>query len=288
MSRVERWLFEAVPLGRLAAFRTVVYAFVGLNVAFQSGPVLAKADAPLDLYRPLLIARLLPVIPAPTPTVVTATFWALVVLAPLAAFGRAPRTLGVVVALLYGEWMIIAMSYGKVDHDRFGILVALALLPTVGRARHGDETPSEAAGWVLRMTQLAVVATYFLAAWAKLRFGGIEWLWGGTLAWAVSRRGTAFSRWLLDVPVVLQVAQVGIVAFEALSPLLFVVRERTRWILVGGLYAFHVVTVLALGIGFWPHQAAMTSFLPLERVRPIERVRERFGRSADPLALGVR
>ena len=131
-----------------------------------------------------------------------------------------------------------------------------------------------------------MVATYFLAAYAKLRFGGVGWLWGGTFAWAVSRRGTAFSHWMLDVPVVLQLAQVGIFAFEALSPLLFVVRERTRWILVGGLYAFHVVTVLTLTIGFWPHQAAMASFLPLERVRPVEWVRQRLGRrSPDPLAL---
>ena len=28
--------------------------------------------------------------------------------------------------------MIIAMSYGKVDHDRFGLLVALAALPDRG------------------------------------------------------------------------------------------------------------------------------------------------------------
>ena len=64
---------------------------------------------------------------------------------------------------LYFEWMIIAMSYGKVDHDRFGLLVALAVLPTAGRARHGDPTLSERGGWALRMTQLAVVATYFLS-----------------------------------------------------------------------------------------------------------------------------
>ncbi len=53
--------------------------------------------------------------------------------------------------------MIIAMSYGKVDHDRFGLLVALAVLPTAGRARHGDKETTEAGGWALRMTQLGVV-----------------------------------------------------------------------------------------------------------------------------------
>ena len=31
---------------------------------------------------------------------------------------------------------------------------------------------TERGGWALRMTQLAVIATYFLSSWAKLRFGG--------------------------------------------------------------------------------------------------------------------
>jgi hypothetical protein len=47
------------------------------------------------------------------------------------ATGRAPRLLGWTIFVLYFEWMIIAMSYGKVDHDRFAFLVALAVLPTV-------------------------------------------------------------------------------------------------------------------------------------------------------------
>ena len=71
---------------------------------------------------------------------------------------------GAAVALLYLQWMIIAFSYGKVDHDRFAFLVALFALATVGRARYGDRTRSEAAGWALRVTQLAVVATYFITA----------------------------------------------------------------------------------------------------------------------------
>ena len=65
------------------------------------------------------------------------------------------------------------MSYGKIDHDRFGLLVALAVLPTAGRARHGDKETTEAGGWALRLTQVGVVCTYFLASMAKLRFGGL-------------------------------------------------------------------------------------------------------------------
>jgi hypothetical protein len=49
------------------------------------------------------------------------------------------------------------MSYGKVDHDHFGFLLALAVLPTVGRARFSDREPSARAGWAIRMVTLGAV-----------------------------------------------------------------------------------------------------------------------------------
>lgn len=270
------WLLPVMPLGRVAALRTLVYAFVFVDVFRWSSLVRAKGDLDLDLYQPLRIARLLTFIPEPTHLVVEVCYWSLLVLAPLAATGRLPRLLGASVFLLYGQWMLIAMSYGKVDHDRFAMLIALALLPTVGRARHGDLRGSQAAGWALRVIQLAVIATYFLAAWAKMRFGGLEWLTNATLAWAILRRGTSFSTWLLAYPVLLQALQVGIVAFEAASPVVFVVGERWRRRLVAGLYGFHVVTGLAITITFTPHLVAMTCFFPLERLRPVEALRRRW------------
>lgn len=267
-SAVTRWLTEPVPLGRLAAFRTLVYLFVIADVVVFTPWARAHADVPGELYRPLLIGRLLP-LPTPTPTVVWGVFAALLVSAAVAATGWLPRLAGTAVALLYLEWMIIAFSYGKVDHDRFGLLVALAVLATVGRARHGDSTRSEAAGWALRATQLAVVATYFLAAFAKLRWGGLEWLTSATLTWAIVRRGTFLTEPLLQAPWLLIAAQIGIVAFELLSPLVFVLRQRWRYAAVGFFYSFHLVSFVTITISFLPHLVAMTSFLPLERVRPV-------------------
>ena len=265
---VTRWLTEPVPLGRLAAFRTLVYLFVIADAVVFTPWARAHADVPGELYRPLLIGRLLP-LPTPTPAVVWGVFAALVASAAVAATGRLPRLAGTAVALLYLEWMIIAFSYGKVDHDRFGLLVALAVLATVGRARHGDTTRSEAAGWALRATQLAVVATYFLAAFAKLRWGGLDWLTGATLTWAIVRRGTVLAEPLLEAPWLLIAAQIGIVAFELLSPLVFVLRQRWRYAAVGFFYSFHLVSFATITISFLPHLVAMASFLPLERVRPV-------------------
>lgn len=200
-------------------------------------------------------------------------FWALLLLALAAATGRAPRLLGWTVFALYFEWMVIAMSYGKVDHDRVGLLVALAALPTVGRARHGDPTRTEAGGWALRVTQLAVVCTYFLAALAKLRFGGLDWMTSSVLARAIIRRGTDLADLIAGVPGLLIAAQIGIIAFELASPAIFFLKPRWRGYAVAFLYSFHLVTFATITISFAPHLAAITSFLELEKVRPVVWVR---------------
>jgi hypothetical protein len=278
MEPAVKWLFSPVPLGRIAAFRTLVYLFVAADLVIFTPWVRAHANTPGELYQPLLAGRLLH-LPTPTPLIVHSIFWALIVLAVAAATGRAPRLLGWAVFALYFEWMIIAMSYGKVDHDRFGFLVALAVLPTVGRARHGDKTLSAAGGWALRVTQIAVVCTYFLAAWAKLRFGGVDWPTGAVLAQAIIRRGTWLADQIAVVPGLLIVSQFGIIAFELLSPLIFVVPQRWRWAVVTFFYSFHLMTFATITISFAPHLVALTSFLSLEKVLPIVWARRRWGRA---------
>jgi hypothetical protein len=276
---LNRWLFAPVPRSRVAIFRTLVYLFVIADLCYFTPWVRAHTDVPTELYRPLLVGRLLP-LPTPTPAVVWTVFWALIVAAAVAATGRLPRLAGWTVFALYFEWMVIAMSYGKVDHDRFAFLVALAALPTAGPARHRDRTPTERGGWALRVTQIAVVATYFLASWAKLRIGGIGWLTGATLAQAIVRRGTWLTDLLVDTPGLLVAAQFGIVGFELLSPLIFVTRGRWRYATVAFFYAFHVVTILTITISFAPHLVALTSFLPLEK--PLERMRSKPHRPQSP------
>lgn len=261
------WWFEPVPLARVAIFRTIVYLFAPLDVLVLTPWVWAHARVPTALYQPLVVGRLLH-LPTPTHAVVMAVGLALVITSVAAATGRAPRLLGVAVLALYGEWMVIAMSYGKVDHDRFAYLVALAVLPTIGRVRRDDPTRSEAAGWAMRCVQVSVVLTYFLAAWAKIRFGGLDWPTGATLARAIVRRGTFASGWLLHQPHLLEAGQFLMIGGELLSPLLLFARsDRARVLVVAGLLSFHLATFAGVTIIFWPHLVAMTSMLPWDRLR---------------------
>jgi hypothetical protein len=262
-----RWWFRPVPLARVAVFRVIAYLFIPVDVFLTTSWVRAHAEVPTAWYSPLLVGWLLH-LPTPTHTVVLVVQWALVVAAVAAATGRAPRLLGTTVFLLYAEWMVIAMSYGKVDHDRVAFLVALALLPTIGRARFRDRRSSEAAGFAMAAVLVAVVLTYFLAAWAKIRFGGWDWPTGATIARAVVRRGSAFSDWTLDVPYLLPAVQWAMIIGELAAPLLLLVRtDRMRVALVLFLLSFHVITYLGLGIVFLPHCIAILSILPWERLR---------------------
>jgi hypothetical protein len=267
VTRLTAWLHEPVALARVAWLRTLLYLFVVVDVVLTTPWVAAHDTAPASLYQALFVGRLLGH-PAPAGWWVDLVHVLLLLAAAAAASGRAPRLLGTTVFLLYAEWMVIAMSYGKVDHDRFAFLVALAVLPTVGLARHRDRTPSEAAGFAVRCITVAVVATYVLSVAAKHRFGGglLHWLDSAVFVRAVLRRGTPLGDQLLEVPGLLQVAQWGIVAIELSAPVLLVLTGRRLYLALGAYALFHVGTWAAISIIFLPHLVCFAAWLPLERL----------------------
>ena len=277
VARLIRWWFGPLPRGRVAALRTVLYLFIFVDVLFTTSWVADHGLVPGELYQPIFLGRLLSL---PTPGPLFVAVWEVVLLtcAAIAATGRWPRLLGTAVFVLYFEWMFIAMSYGKVDHDRFAFLVALAVLPTAGLARWGDRTGDERSGWAIRTIQLAVVLTYFLSVFAKLRFGGLEWLNSATLVRAVIRRGTAISDPLLEYPWILQAAQYEIILLELTSPLLLVPGRVERRFLIAAVI-FHIVTFSTIGIIFLPHVMCLLSFVELERLpNPAAAIRSSFRR----------
>ena len=257
--------FDAVPLARVAWVRAVVYLFVPVDVLLNQSWVRGHARDGAALYRPLFIARLAH-LPTPTLTSTTLLAWLLVAAAVVAATGWRPRLTGSLAGILYLLWMLVAMSYGKVDHDRLTFLVALAVLPTVGAARFTDRRASPAAGWALRCIQIAAVLTYFYASWAKIRFGGWDWPTGAVLERALLRRSTVLSHWMINRPELLVPMQFAMIGMELASPLILLARsDRARSLVVAGLLSFHLMVFAGVTIIFLPHCVALCAFLPLER-----------------------
>lgn len=265
MSAAGRWWFTPFPRARVARLRVLAYTFLPLDMLLLTNSALAHARLPADLYRPVLLARVLH-LPAPRPLSMRLLVTVVIAAAVIAALGRLPRAAGYVAATGYLWWVLISMSYGKVDHDHLALVIALFVLPSAGRTGFGDLTPCEASGWVIRSIQAAVAATYFLSAWAKMRVGGPGWPNGETLQWALDRRGTPIGRLLLDRPWILHVSQWATLIAEFGSPLLLVARRRALYAGVLFFAGFHVVTYTLMTIHFLPHAIFLAAFLPLERL----------------------
>lgn len=264
MSRLVDTVLPEVPLARVAWMRRLIYPFVVFDVLVNVTDPIPHGDVPAGLYRELPVRDLLG-LPMPEPVYVRVLLAVILVSAVIAALGRLPRLAGWVCAVGMLDWMSNAFSYSKIDHDHFALMVALFVLPTLGRARTDDLTPSRSAGWALRMIQIGVVATYFLSAVAKMRFG--TWLWanGSTFVWAFSRRGNGVAQWLSGHPTLVHGTQWALLGLEFLSPVLLWLRGRGLAVGIGICFAFHATTAYLLHIHFLPLVVCLFAFLPLER-----------------------
>lgn len=283
---VNGFFFTPVALGRVAAMRFLAGLFVWIEWWAYKPFVFQHRFLPEDLYQPLFIGRVLP-IPAPNYWIVTGTLVVMLAAALPVMLGYRPRLFGWILFIAYFEWMLIYNSYGKVDHASFGFMVLLLVLCMMPEARWGDrEHVSERVGWGFNLVQIAVVCTYFLSTWSKFRYGGFDWANSGVFTWAIIRRGTVFSEWMLDFPQLLTAAQWGMIAFELLTPLVLFVYpwKKLQYSIIAFFYVFHVGIFAALTISFLPHLFAMACFLPLERIDPKAIVRRlgRKGREGDP------
>jgi hypothetical protein len=277
------WLFSPIPLARVALFRRAVYLFVVIDVLLLHTSGFYHGWADPAWYQPLWLGKLLH-LPAASVPLVEVLRAGCVVAALIALTGRFPRSAGAAVAVAWIWYQYVAFSYGKVDHDRGDFAIALLMLPLIGAAAVGDRRRSEAAGFAFRVIQLTAIATYFLSAWAKLRFGGPEWVNSATMIRAVVRRGSLLGEQLLHIPWSLHWFQWVMMTLELLSPLIFFVSEYWRRRMVAGWYFFHALTYAAITIAFWPHLVMMLSFLPLEEYRDRARARweRRQARRANP------
>lgn len=265
---VVNWWRAPVPLARVAVLRVAIYLFLLYDIFALTNDVIPMAHAP-ELYQPTWLGRTLP-LPTPSLPLTQTLQIVLIVGALVAASGFLPRLSGWIVAIAYFEWMIISQGYGYVSHDHLAFMVAVVVLPTIGRARFTDRDSSEAGGWAFRCIQVATIATYFFSAIVKwVRSGSpATWANGAVFIWALMRRGSDLVRWTTDYPWLLQISQWGLLIIEFLSPAVLFLRRRALYLAVVVFVGFHLMTYLALGIHFLPTVICWLAFLPLERLVP--------------------
>lgn len=268
VNAVSGWAFPALPLARVALFRVLIYGFVIWDIFYLTNDVIPHGYAP-ELYDPLWIGRHLP-FPEPSVTSALLMQWLIVFFCIVAASGWFPRTAGFIVAVLFLAWMENSQGYSYVSHDHMALIVTTWVLPTIGAARFFDSRTSRAAGWALRVVQVATVATYFGSVFSKISTNGsfTGWPNSAVFTWAFMRRGTDLVTWTLQYPWLLQIAQWGLYLIEIFSPVVLFLKGKWLYIAVGVFFAFHAATFAALTIHFLPTVVCWFAFLPLEKLLP--------------------
>jgi hypothetical protein len=183
---VGRWLAPVVPAERLAAVRMLVGTFAVIYLASRIPHLVSYVSFPARQFAPVgVMTALAQPPPAAAVYLVVGLTW----LAALAfALGWRWRVTGPAAGLLLLVTLTYANSWGQIFHTENGLVLFVLVL---GVTRAADTTSLDARGrpapapharygWPLRLLCLVVVATYFLAGIAKLRWGGPGWM-GGTV-----------------------------------------------------------------------------------------------------------
>jgi hypothetical protein len=188
VAAAERWLFPEAPAERLAAVRVLVGSFALVYLSARIPHLTSYVSFAGRQFAPVGVLS-----PFAGPPPAAAVF-ALIGLSWLATLGFALgwrfRLTGPAAGILLLVTLSYANSWGQIFHTENALVLTVLVL---GVTRAADATsldarraggppppPDPRYGWPLRLLSLLVVATYFLAGIAKLRWGGPGWM-GGTV-----------------------------------------------------------------------------------------------------------
>lgn len=285
MNLVRRWnayWFDPVPVRRAAAFRILVAAYALYDIA-RTPDVIRYARVDRIFYDPTTLIQILH-LPRLSPDEATAMRIVLLVALAAAVLGLATRLALWVAAPLYTWWYLTLYSYGTISHNKIPIacaLWALAIAPAGAaysvdawrrmRGRRPDAHPAAApddrdplAGWALRIVGVLLVAAYLLAAYAKLRITGPDWLIGDRLHAAVAARDSWLAETLADLPALLHVLQFGTFVLECTAVVLLLSKGRARDLWIASGILFHLGSLVLLEIDFTGWIVAYAAFYRLE------------------------
>ena len=191
MSRVgraaRRWLAPEAPAERLAAVRVLVGAFAVVYLGLRIPHLASYVSFSSRNFQPVGVMSALE---QPPPALAVYLLIALTWTAALAfALGWRFRVTGPAAGFLLLVTLSYANSWGQIFHTENALVLFVLVLGVTPAAdatsldarRRGEApAPHPRYGWPLRLLTVVVVATYFLAGVAKLRWGGPGWM-GGTV-----------------------------------------------------------------------------------------------------------
>jgi hypothetical protein len=284
LRKADTWLFFPAPAERPAVLRVLVGGFSVIYLLVRLPAFLALADADPARFDPVGVLALLDHSLPPTAWRLLVT--AAIVLGIAFTVGAGFRFTGPLFALTLLVLGTYRSSWGQLLHfENLVVLQALIIgfarsadAVSVDARRRGGPAASEAAyGWPVRLAALVTVLTYVLAGVAKLRLGGIEWMFGETLrnhvAYSAARLdllgGTPswFGQQLVSAAWLFPPLATASVLVELSAPVaLLGGRLRTAW--VAAAWLLHA-GVAALMFVVFPYPLFLVAFAPFFRLERV-------------------
>jgi hypothetical protein len=289
----DRWLFPVAPPERLAVLRILVGTFATLYLAIRHRAFLSLADALPSRFEPLGV---LSPLRGPWPRPVLWLFVAGAIVLGLAfTLGAAFRVSGPGFAIVLLLLTTYRSSWGQVLWIEDLMVVDVLIVGFARSAdacsldarRHArstaaDPTPTEpgvAYGWPVRLAALVTVTSYLLAAVAKLRIGGLDWMFGDSLRNHVAYSNvrldlfagasSPIGRWLVAYGWVFPPIAVATVVLELGAPLALV-GGRVRDVWVVAMWLVHAGIAILMFVVF-PFPLFLVAFAPFYRLEELPR-----------------
>lgn len=275
-----RFWFPEVPVERVAIFRIAVAVFAFIDVAFVSNYMVGYTTVDRVFFEPVVW---LEVIGGPLPSPLAFGIMTVILLVALgaAAVGFRTRTALMVAAPLYLFHWSLFNSWGKVNHGKIPVVLALFVLivaPAAAklsvdawrRARHAAPEVAErdaVAGWALRVVGVSIVSAYVLSVVAKLRNTGPSWVFEPILQAQLLVGDSWLHGLLVDNPDILIAAQAVTLLVEAAAVLVFL-GGWIRNVLLAMLAAFHLGSYLLLETEFFGFLVCYIVFFETEHLLP--------------------
>jgi hypothetical protein len=288
--RADGWLFPAAPPERLAVLRVLVGTFATLYLAIRQRAFLSLADSRSSRFEPIGI---LSPLDGPWPdALLVAMVAGAIVLGCAYTAGAWFRGTGPAFAITLLFLTTYRSSWGQIlwiedlmviDVLIVGLAPSADALSVDARRHPSDERERPAVavayGWPVRLAALVTVTTYELAAIAKLRIGGLDWMFSDTLRNHVaysnvrldlfSGASSPIGRWLVAYGWVFRPLAVATVALELAAPLALVGGWiRTLWVVA--MWLLHVGVAVLMYVVF-PFPLFLVAFGPFYRLEELPR-----------------
>lgn len=249
--RLDRWLGRSVPPDRMVALRIATGVYSLVLISSLAKGMWKQSQLPHYLFAPVGVGKLLngPLSPLALGSLFALTFC----LAMAFIRGRWPRA----TAPAFAASLLILLTYrscwGMVFHTENLLVLQVGLLALV------PLLPSRSQGSLLNCLQLATVATYCIAGWAKLQNTGWHWTNGEVLrqqlAYDTLRKSSLgaihspVALWVLPHATLFAPAAALALGTELLAPLALVGR-KFAYIWCTCAWLFHLGVLLTMAIAF--------------------------------------